>query len=72
MDTPEARVAEFLRQWALMRDKSDDIYGVHADPNGKMAQLTASDLHAVLERSFKMATVVLALTEPGTEQEVNG
>lgn len=42
------RVAEFLRQWALMRDKVDRIYGVHADVNADMADLLASDLYELL------------------------
>lgn len=42
------RVAEFLRQWQLARNKGDLIYGVHHDIDADMADLTVSDLTAVL------------------------
>jgi hypothetical protein len=46
--TARERVAEFLRQWAKMRDKGEHIYGVATDPHGDPAVLRASDLRNVL------------------------
>lgn len=45
-----ARVQEFLRQWAMGKDKTDQIYGVQFDPSpaAEMADLFASDLRAIL------------------------
>lgn len=42
------RVAEFLRQWQIPRNKSDEIYGVRHDIDGDVANLTVTDLTAVL------------------------
>lgn len=43
-----ARVREYLRPRAIVRDVGDEINGVHFDPDGAMARLLASDLTAVL------------------------
>lgn len=48
------RVTEFLRQWALMRDKTNVIYGVHADLDAEMADLCVSDLRELLNASHAL------------------
>jgi len=42
------RVTEFLRQWQIARNKGDLIYGVHHDIDADMADLTVTDLTAIL------------------------
>lgn len=60
MDTPEARVAEFVRQWELARDKEPLIYTIWFDDNASPAELNVNDLHEILAKL------------PGTEREVRG
>lgn len=64
MSTVAERVAEFLRQWAMMRDKSHDIYDVLADPDGEMATLTTNDLHAVLDELTEQRELLDTLLAP--------
>lgn len=61
--TPEERVREFLRQWAMMRDKSDDIYGVYADVHAEMATLTATDLRSLLDELERTRRLLHSLTQ---------
>lgn len=63
-ESAESRVAEFLRQWAIPRDKTDDIYGILFDPEcDELVHLYASDLHAVLSEVTRLRAM---LPDPAT------
>jgi len=56
------RVQEFLRQWT--RGKyAEEIYGVHKDPDGEMANLTVPDLRVLLATSAMLQAEVDGLRE---------
>lgn len=57
--TARERVAEFIRQWGMVKDRPDLVYGVHFDPKtDDGAELLASDLSELLSEPSAPARAV--------------
>jgi hypothetical protein len=69
VDAALERVEEFLRQWDLPHShKTDDIYGVHFDPDAEMANLYASDLRAITQ-TLRLVESLAKATRQTPEQK---
>ena len=72
MSTPFERVTEFLRQWAIPRDKSDLIYGVLFDnAKDEHADLLASDLRELLEE-VELARNIISTVHEDSPVTISG
>jgi hypothetical protein len=74
-DAARERIAEFLRQWDLRQDHPNVIMGIHVDPEGKLAELNASDVAMLFPSSRERAMAhvravqVMAKFLPGDQPE---